>query len=73
MSNRGRATPEFAIAGITTYGRTVESLGRMLTGVLVLRGRDGGAPQADMLLMKEPGFQGKATANLGHRGAGEQR
>jgi hypothetical protein len=52
-ATEGAQRAEFAIVGISTYGRTVQSLGRMLTGVLVLRGRDGGTPQADMLLMKD--------------------
>jgi hypothetical protein len=44
---------EFKVVGITTYGRTVESLARMLTGVLLLRGPDDGAPRSEMLLAKQ--------------------
>ena len=48
----GERPSEFTIVGITTYGRAVQSLGRMLTGVLLLRARDGGAPRAGTPLVK---------------------
>jgi len=49
---QGEQPDEFAIVGISTYGRTIQSLGRMLTGVLVLRGTNGQAPRAEILLIK---------------------
>lgn len=64
---------EFTIVGISTYGRPVQSLGMMLTGVLLLRGRDGHAPRVETLLIKKPRFQDKAVAHLGRRRTGEPR
>jgi hypothetical protein len=54
---------EFEIVGITTYGRTVQSLARMLTGVLLLRGRDDGAPRSEMLLAKQAHPQQSAVVH----------
>jgi hypothetical protein len=62
---------EFTVAGITTYGRTVQSLGRMLTGVLLLRGRGGHVPRVELLFIKEPASRGMTAAHQDHRRTGE--
>jgi hypothetical protein len=43
---------QFTIARITTYGRGVSTLGRMVTGTLILRGSGGHTLQADVLLVR---------------------
>jgi len=70
--NEAEQSAEFTIVGISTYGRTVQSLGRMLTGVLLLHARDGRAPRVETLLIKKPVPQDKAVAHVGRRRTGGQ-
>lgn len=72
-SNETEQAAEFTIVGISTYGRTVQSLGRMLTGVLLLRGHGGQAPPATMLLIKKESSQDRAVAHRNRHRAGERR
>jgi hypothetical protein len=72
-SNEAGQSAEFTIVGITTYGRTIQSLGRMLTGELLLDGRDGRIPRVETLFIKKPRSQDKPTAHLGRRSTGHPR
>jgi hypothetical protein len=50
-SGASGSIPRFVVTGISTYGRTVESLERMLTGTLTLQGQPSNAIKPGLVLV----------------------